>query len=270
MLFLSGCLCAISVSAQTPDEDLWLTEGAFERAITTKQYDAARTLFHADFLGVDADGSIYTAATYVARRAAESLFFDVEDELYPGGGVVMGTVLIGSSVQRFSHVWLRTPNGWRLAAAQASPIDPQTNALPRTTRESNGDEGDHVKDQGMGSVTETAILDALRRVQQAEHASDANGWAALTHDGFWAIGPRGSKDRKSVRIAQIARQKASTPLPAVHDVQLRVYGELAIMRYIQDPVRPPALRGTRLWVKDGAVWQQALNHQTFLIQPSRE
>jgi hypothetical protein len=43
------------VLAQTPDQDLWLTERAFERAITMKQHDAARPVFHADFLGVDAD-----------------------------------------------------------------------------------------------------------------------------------------------------------------------------------------------------------------------
>ena len=101
-------------SVQTaPTEDIWLTEKAFERAIIAKQDDAARRMFHADFVGVDADGSTYTADAYFVRRAAESLFFDVEDESHPGGGVIIGTLLIGSSVQRFSHVWLQTPQGWR-------------------------------------------------------------------------------------------------------------------------------------------------------------
>jgi hypothetical protein len=270
VLLLSGCVGAISVLAQTPDEDLWLKERAFERAITTKQHDAVRPVFHADFLGVDADGSTYTADAYVVRRAAESLFFDVEDEPYPGGGVVMGTVLIGSSVQRFSHVWLQTPQGWRLVAAQASSIGPPANASPDTSRVSSGDETDHINDQAIRSAVETAIIDALRRVQRAEHASDANGWAALTDDGFWAISPNGSKDRKSARMGQIARQRAATPLPTVHDVQVRIYGDLAIMRYVQEPVRPPAVRGTRLWVRHGAGWQQALNHQTRLTRPASE
>lgn len=265
---LSGCVGAISVLAQTPDEDLWLTERAFERAIATKQYDAARSVFYSDFLGVDADGSTYTADTYVVRRAAESLFFDVEDEPYSGGGAVVGTVLIGSSVQRFSHVWLQAPQGWRLVAAQASPIDPPANASPATTRVSSGDVTDHIIDQAIRLANEAAIIDALRRVQRAEHASDANGWAALTDDTFWAISASGSRDRKSARMGQIARQRAATPLPTVHDVQVRIYGDLAIMRYVQEPVRPPALRGTRLWVRHGAVWQQALNHQTRLTQPA--
>src|SRR6266496_3072940 len=92
-------------------------------------------MFHADFLGVDADGSAYTADGYFGRRAAESLFFDVDDEPYPGGGVVIGTVLIGGSVQRFSHVWLQTPQGWRLVAVQASPIvGLQASAPPSATR----------------------------------------------------------------------------------------------------------------------------------------
>jgi hypothetical protein len=268
LLLLSWCAGTISMLAQTPDQDLWLTERAFDRAITTKQYDAARPVFHADFLGVDADGSTYGADAYVVRRAAESLFFDVEDEPYPGGGVTMGTVLIGSSVQRFSHVWLQTPQGWRLVAAQASPIDPPANASPGTTRVSSGDETDHIKDQAIRSAAETEIIDGLRRVQRAEQASDANGWAALTDDGFWAISARGSKDRKSARMGQIARQRAATQLPTVHDVQVRIYGDLAIMRSVQEPVRPPAVRGTRLWVRHGAVWQQALNHQTSLTQPA--
>jgi Domain of unknown function (DUF4440) len=268
VLLLPGCVGAISVLAQTPDEDLWLTERAFERAITTKLHDAARPMFHADFLGVDADGSTYTADAYLVRRAAESLFFDVEDEPYPGGGVVMGTVLIGSSVQRFSHVWLQGPQGWRLVAAQASSIGPASNGSPDTTRVSSGDEADNIKDPAIRSAAEAAIIDALRRVQRAEHASDANGWAALTDDAFWAIGTNGSKDRKSARMGQIARQNAATPLPTVHDVQVRIYGDLAIMRYVQEPVRPPALRGTRLWVRHGAVWQQALNHATRLTQPA--
>jgi hypothetical protein len=266
VLLLSGCLGAISVVAQTPDQDLWRTEKAFEQAITTKQHDAALPMFHADFVGVDADGSTYSTNAYIVRRAAESLFFDVEDEPYPGGGVVMGTVLIGSSVQRFSHVWLQTPQGWRLVAAQASPINPPANALPGPTRVSSGDETDHIKDQASRSPAETPIIEALRRVQQAEHAGDGNGWAALTDDGFWAISVRGAKDRKSVRMNQIANQRAVTPLPTVHDVQVRIYGDLAIMRSVQEPVRVPAVRSTRLWVRHGAAWHQALNHMTGLTQ----
>lgn len=50
-LLLSGCVGTISVPAQTPVEDLWLSERAFERAITTKQHDAARPVFHADGRG---------------------------------------------------------------------------------------------------------------------------------------------------------------------------------------------------------------------------
>lgn len=208
-LLLSGCVGAIPVLAQTSDQDLWLTDRAFERAITTKQYELARPMFHDDFLGVDADGSTYTAEAYFVRRAAESLFFDVEDEPYPGGGVAVGTVLIGNSVQRFSHVWLQTPHGWRLVAAHASPIGPRPNAPP-TARVSGGDETDNIKDRANRSAADTAIIDALRRVQRAEHGSDANGWAALTDDGFWAINAFGAKDRKPVRAAQIARQGSAT------------------------------------------------------------
>jgi hypothetical protein len=268
VLLLFVRLGASPISAQTPDPDLdlWLAEKAFDRAITTKQYDAARPVFHAEFLGVDADGSTYTADAYVVRRAAESLFFDVEDELYPGGGVTMGTVLIGSSVQRFSHVWLQTPQGWRLVAAQTSPIDPPTNVSPVTTRGSSGDEAERTKVPATRSAAETAIVAALRRVQEAEHGADANGWAALTVDTFCAISARGSKDRKSARMSQIAQQRAATPLPAVPDLQIRIYGDLALMRYVQQSVSLPAVRGTRLWVRHGAVWQQALNHGTRITQ----
>ena len=259
------------ISTQTPDEDLWRTEVAFEMAIETKQHDVARSLFHADFLGVDADGSPYTANAYFVRRAAESLFFDKDGDPHRGGGVVIGTVLIGSNVQRFSHVWLQTSQGWRLAAAQASPIDHSpANTSPGTTSAPSGDQTDHIKDKAVRPAAEAAILDALRTLQRAEHARDATAWAALTDDNFWAISPRGSKDRKAARVTQIGRQAGTTPLPTVHDVQIRIYGELAIMRYTQEPVRPPAMRGTRLWVKKGTVWQQALNHQTFLTEPVRK
>jgi ketosteroid isomerase-like protein len=269
VLLLSGCLGAISLLAQAPDnQDLWRSEKEFERAITTKQYDAARPMFHADFLGVDADGSGYTADAYLARRAGESLFFDIEDEPYPGGGIAIGTVLIGSSVQRFSHVWLQTPQGWRLVAAQASTIGPRANASPGATRPSSGDETDHIKDQANRSAAESAIIDALRRVQRAEHAKDVSAWAALTDDHFWAISPFGSRDPKSARMGQIGQLTAGPPLPTVHDVQIHIYGDLAIMSYVQEPFNPPAMRGTRLWVRHGVVWQQALNHQTRITQPA--
>ena len=229
-------------------------------------------MFHKDFLGVDANGSTYTAEVYFARSTAESLFFDVEDEPYPGGGVAMGTVLIGGNVQRFSHVWLQTPQGWRLVATHSSPIGSRPNASP-ATRVTTGDETDHIKDQATRSTTEAAVIDAMRRVQRAERASDANGWAALTADTFWAISPYGQKDRKPARFSQIARQAATataTPLPTVHDVQIGIYGDLAVMHYVQEPVTPPAMRATRVWVRHGAVWQQALNHQTRLTQPGRK
>lgn len=258
------------VTTQTPDEDLWLTEMSFERAVTTKQHDAAQRMFHTDFVGVDADGSTYAADAYFVRRSAESLFFDVEDESHPGGGVALGTVLIGNSVQRFSHLWLQTAQGWRLVAAQAGPVlDLQANAPPAASRP-GADEATFIKDQATRPAAETAIVDALRGVVRAEHASNANGWAALTDDHFWTISVRGSKDRKGVRMAQIGRQRAATPLPTFHDLQIRIYGDLAIMRYIQEPVRPPAARGTRLWVRHGDVWQQALNHATFIAESARK
>lgn len=258
------------ITTQASDEDLWLTELAFERAITTKQDDAARSMFHADFLGVDADGATYTADGYFVRRAAESLFFDVEDEPHPGGGVVIGTVLIGGSVQRFSHIWLQTAQAWRLVATQASTIvDLQANAPPAATRR-GADEATFIQDHATRPAAETAVVDALRRLARSEHAPNANAWAALTDDHFWVIGAGGSKDPKGVRMAQIGRQRAATPLPTFHDLQIRIYGDLAIMRYIQEPVRPRTLRGTRLWVRHGAVWQQALNHQTFVTEPARK
>ena len=250
------------------EEDLWRTEIAFERAITAKQHDAARPMFHADFLGVDADGSRYTADDYFGRRAAESLFFDVEDEFHPGGGVVIGTVLVGNSVQRFSHVWLVTPQGWRLVAAQASPIlDPPANASSGATRP-GGDETTYLKDQAVRGAAETAIVEAQRGLLLAENASDAKAWAALTDDHFWALSPNGAKASKGPRFTQIGRPRAPTPLPIVHHMEIRIYGDLAIMRMVQEPVRPPSLRGTRVWVKHGDVWQQALNHQTFLAEPA--
>jgi hypothetical protein len=256
------------ITTQTPNEDLWLTEMSFERAVTAKQHDAARRMFHTDFVGVDADGSRYTADAYFVCRSAESLFFDVEDESHPGGGVALGTVLIGNGVQRFSHIWLQTAQGWRLAAAQASTIlDLQPNAPPAATRP-GADEATFIKDQATRPAAEAAIVDALRGVVRAEHAANANAWAALTDDHFWTISVRGSRDRKGVRMAQIGRQREATPLPTFHDLQIRIYGDLAIMRSIQEPVRPPAVRNTRLWVRHRDVWQQALNHGTFIAEPA--
>jgi hypothetical protein len=261
---------AVSAFAQTPDEDLWRTEMAFERTITTKEHDAARPMFHADFLGVDADGSTYTADGYFVRRAAESLFFDVEDEPYPGGGVVVGTVLVGGTVQRFSHIWLQTPQAWRLVAAQASTILELQRNAPAGAPSSGADEATFIKDRATRPTAEAAIVDALRGLVRAEHASNANAWAALTDDHFWTISVGGSKDRKDARMAQIGRQRAATPLPTFHDLQIRIYGDLAIMRSVQEPVRPPAVRGTRLWLRHGDVWQQALNHGTFIAEPATE
>jgi hypothetical protein len=258
------------VTTQTPDEDLWLTEMSFERAVTTKQHDAAQRMFHTDFVGVDADGSTYAADAYFVRRSAESLFFDVDDEFYPGGGIALGTVLIGNSVQRFSHIWLQTARGWRLVAAQASTIrDLQRNA-PAAASRAGADEATFLKDRSTRPAAESAIVDTLRKLVLAEHASDANAWGALTDDHFWTISVRGAKDSKGARMGQIGRQRAATLLPTFHVLQIRIYGDLAIMRNLQEPVTPPAVRGTRLWVRHGDVWQQALNHGTFIAASARK
>ena len=255
--------------AQTTDDDLWAAEQAFERAITTKQANAARPMFHADFVGVDADGTTFTGADYFARRSAETQFFDVDDEAHPGAGVIVGTVLSGGSVQRFSRIWLQTQQGWRLVASQASTIaDRATTGSPATTAPSNEDVTDAIKD-ATTPAAETPIIDALRGLQRAEHARDATAWAASTDDRFWSISPYGSRDAKAARAGQISRQRAVSLVPLVHDVQIRIYGDVAVMRSIQEAPRPPATRSTRLWVRRGTLWQQALNHLTFMTQSAR-
>jgi hypothetical protein len=255
-----------TITTQTPDENLWLTEMSFERAVTTKQHEAARRMFHSEFVGVDGDGSSYTTDAYFVRRSAESLFFDVDDESYPGGGFAVGTVLIGNSVQRFSHIWLQTAQGWRLVAAQGSTILDLQPTAPPAAIPRGADEATFIKDPATRPAAEAAIVDALRGLVRAEHASNASAWAALIDDHFWSISVRGAKDRKDVRMAQIGRQRA-TRLPTFHDLQIRIYGDVAIMRNIQEPLSPPAVRNTRLWVRHGDVWQQALNHGTFIAEP---
>jgi len=138
---------------------------------------------------------------------------------------------------------------------------------PAPTRP-GADEATFIKDQVTQPAAETAVVDALRALVRAEHAPDANAWGALTDEHFWAISPIGSKDAKGVRMAQIGRQRTATPLSTVRDLQVRIYGDLAIMRYVQEPVTPRRARGTRLWVRHGTEWQQALNHQTFMTEPA--
>jgi hypothetical protein len=259
----------VAAHAQAADDDLWNTELAFERAITAKQANATRPMFHADFVGVDADGATFTGGDYFVRRSAETQFFDVEDELQPGAGVIIGTVLVGGRVQRFSRIWLQTPQGWRLVASQASTIaDRPTTASPAGTTPSRGDGTYEIQD-ATPPAAQAAIIEALRGVRRAEDARDASTWAASTDDHFWSISPYGSRDGKAARAGQISRRKVVSPLPIVHDVQVRIYGDVAVMHSIQEPPRPPATRSTRLWVKHGALWQQALNHQTFIKESGR-
>lgn len=260
------------LSAQTPDDDPWPAEGAFEEAITAKQTDALLSMFHPDFSGIDSDGSTYSANAYMVRRASEAYFFDVDADRHPGGSVAVGYVLAKGGVQRFSHVWLHSPQGWRLVAAQATAMFPRSATPDGPSRDSGGDQQTFITAQTPwpSGSPEASILDAYRGLVRAEHGRDVNGWARLTDDHFWAIAPRGQKDGKGARFTQIGRLTTDTPLPIISELQIHVYGDLAIMRGVQEPVRPPTLRFTRVWVRQGGEWRQALNHATFVNSSSEK
>jgi hypothetical protein len=181
---------------------------------------------------------------------------------YPGAAVIVGILQQRGTPQRFSHIWMEGSGEWRLLAAQASALGDEPNAPNGPGHPPGGDQTTFITGLAGLSDAEIAVVDAFRGVQRAEHAPDATAFAALTEDQFWVIGPDGRWAGKELRVTQVGHQTQATPFPTVHDVQVRIYGDLAVMRGIQEPVIPAVWRFTRLWVRRSGVWRQALNHQT--------
>jgi hypothetical protein len=261
-LLLVLLLCVPVLGADTKAPDAWSAELALEHAMASTQHDATTVVFHRDFLGVDTDGSTYAADTYFAARGGEREFARVEMLSYPGAAVIVGILQQRGTPQRFSHIWMEGSGEWRLLAAQASALGDEPNAPNGPGHPPGGDQTTFITGLAGLSDAEIAVVDAFRGVQRAEHAPDATAFAALTEDQFWVIGPDGRWAGKELRVTQVGHQTQATPFPTVHDVQVRIYGDLAVMRGIQEPVIPAVWRFTRLWVRRSGVWRQALNHQT--------
>ena len=267
-LALVACTVQLAVVGATASQraaaqaDVSTVEKAFERALTHHDDRAAARWLHEAFLSVDDGGVLRGREQFAASGFAGGTFSDVEIRAYDAAAVVLGDVHYQSRRDRFTHIWILTQTGWRLAAAQRTTIATASSAR-RSARDHAGiDATNFVRNWTPHSDGEQMIVDAFRSLQKAEHAPDWQIFSALTADAFHVVGLQGQVGRKPQRVAAIRDQAGATPFPLVRDVEVRLFGTAAIMTAVQEPATQPVLRFTRLWVKNGDTWQQAVNHQT--------
>lgn len=267
MRLLLVIVLAALASVTPAADDVASAERAFERAVVAGQHDAVAQWLHDEFFSVDGGGASHARAEFLATlEPADGSLSDVEVHTAGAAAVVLGTVRRGDDAQRFTHLWIQAPGGWRIVASQVTNIVANPPRPPLASAPSPLDETSFIKDLTAQSDEQRAVVDAFRLLQKAEHAPDWRGFAVLTADEFHVVGVQGQVGSKPQRVEAIRQQVDPTPFPIVRDLRVRVFGNAAVMTAIQEPARQAALRFTRLWVKNGSVWQQLVNHQT-MVQP---
>lgn len=136
-LAASGSLAASAV-ASSPSEDrriLSELDTAYQAAVKANDADAMDRILHSDFVLVLGDGTVHTKADLLHSARTRHVIFEQQDEdpgtqvvrLYGDTAMVSARLWLKGRVDGkdfdfrvwFSDTYIRTPQGWRYAFAQA-------------------------------------------------------------------------------------------------------------------------------------------------------
>ena len=264
--------CVSTLFAQTAEQEINKVEQV--RLDARRKADSATLarLATDDQLTIGPNGQLQDKkATAALAAAPKASLRETKTQVFGDVAVVTGTQFgfgeKGEIEQRFTRVWRKQNGQWlnvfghvtRINSA-APPSQPTLKSVPQT-----------VWPKGNGP-DEAAVVDTLRRLDDAFAKKDVAIYAPLTSANYLRINPDGSISSRD----EFLKSVAGTPdlkrnIPNLSDFRLRVYGPVAVVTWVNKSIggREAGSRRSRVFVKDGSSWKQLVSQDTFIAQPQK-
>jgi len=261
-------LFAGHISAQTVSQIIVQRERAHAEAIRT---DKAAAFYLETYTGIEPSGRFVAFTPKTSSDATFSLEDEIEVNAYEMTAVATGVERAGNSERpvRFARVWVKTDDGWKVAASHATQIrtagDRVTLSFATRTKA--------VPAFPSWRGEEAQVLAAQRALNDTFAQRDLATYGKFTAPEFVRIDGNGQVIRRELFLTNNLAGPAGPAgrrLPSFNeDMKIRLYGNVAVLTWTNVQPRPDGTVGspeamTRIFVKREGLWQQVLTQTTFV------
>jgi hypothetical protein len=228
-------------------------------------------LYRPDYFAIDRNGVVSGYADIVKSGADPK--YRLEEpfnvQVYGNVALVTGIQQAGAAPgpSRFLRVWVREGNAWKIAsfhgtsilqgsapAAVSRPAPPRT-PLPKLSGES------------------AEVLKAQEAITTSFATVEVKTYERYTAPEFVRVNYEGALLSRAEFLKTVSDNQKSVPA-GNEDIRIRIYGDVAVETYrnitfLRDGTAGPPERITRVFVKRGGMWQQAIKQFTRIAQPSQ-
>jgi ketosteroid isomerase-like protein len=267
-----GLVTVATPKAQTPEQDITRVEQVRLEARRKADSSTLAKLATDDQLTVGPNGQLQDKkATAALDAAPKASLRETKTQVFGDVAVVTGTQAgfgdKGDIEQRFTRIWLKQNGQWlnvfghvtRVNAAAAPAPQPQLKSVPQTVwPKGNGPE-------------ETAVIDTLRRLDEAFAKKDPATYAQLTAANYLRVGANGGLSDRDAYVKNVAgTPETKRDIPNLSEFRVRMYGPVALITWVNKSIggSEAGLRRSRVFVKEGGTWKQLIGQDTP-IQPTK-
>ncbi len=240
---------------------------AFAQAVAHADRVALEKLLDADLTWTDARGRS-RSKSQVLQAVPHPLIpnaKDAETTAYDYGDLGDSQVTLGRA--HVLRVWVKRPDGWKLIVYQ----EVMSRDTPPAFTPGAGKECQNpCKSIPFSPKTETErdVALAYSKLEAAAHARNSAAFGPMVADEFVALSSNSDKlQTRRSRMQEFDRSKdgglAPTPLVSA---RMFSFGPAVLMVSEHKPDRGDPLHVTRVWIKRGGNWMEALSYQTAVAR----
>ena len=236
---------------------------AFVGAVTNADQAALQKLLDADFTWTNAVGKLQTKAQVLREmpKMAIANAKDAESKVYMYGD--LADVQWNSGRSHVLRAWVKRSDGWKAIVYQ-EVMSRET--PPSFTPGAGKDCENPCRTIAFTPKTDTErqVAVAYSKLETAAHTRNSTAFAPMVADEFVAASSNSDRlQSKRSRMEDFDHSKdagvAPTPLLSA---RMFTFGDAVLMVSDHKPDRGSPLHVTRIWVKRGGSWVEALSYQT--------
>lgn len=267
----AGVLCVglllLMSSAQAfgadAEETALQANSTFAGSVAKGDTAAVEKLLDRDFSWTDAAGKTFTRAEVVTRLPKPSIGNESEAQKTHRNYADVELIQERSGRANILRIWVKRPSGWRLLAYQEATLTSGT-PTPISGTAATCDNPCKSLPYKPKNETEREVLAGYMALQTATVYHNSADWGKYVADEFSAASSNSNKVLdKQGRMADLERSKMAgyAPMP-VEKLQLFDYSQAVVLESQHQPLSGKPVHITRLWIKRGGKWLEAVSYQT--------
>ena len=224
---------------------------------------AVGKLLDSDFSWTDAAGKTFTRAEVLASVPKPSIADATTAQRRHRNYADVELIQARGGRANILRIWVKRPAGWRLLAYQEATLTSGTpTPIPGTAE--TCDNPCKSLPYKPKNETERQVLAGYMALQTATVYHNSADWGKYVADEFSAASSNSNKVLdKQGRMADLERSKMAgyAPMP-VEKLQLFDFAEAVVLESQHQPLSGKPVHITRLWIKRGGKWLEAVSYQT--------